>query len=117
MAALYEKSEIDRTSGLGLEITADLAEHHFTTGQFKMARSEFEAVVKGGSPRTRAAEMRLAEIDLADRKPDDCLKRCRRLYQDMPKEGRILLLLMSRAYTLKGDTARASRCAAGDLPD
>ena len=118
MAVLYDRSARDRTGPLVLEMTADLAEYHFQSGQWKPARREFEALLAGGGTHAEPVERRLAELDLIDRKPDDCLKRCRHLLQVNPKLANAgLLPLMGRAYALKGDNARAARCYAGEIPD
>ncbi len=99
-------------------MTADLAEYHFQAGQWKAARREYEGLTVGTGRRSEEAERRLAELDLIDRRPDDCLKHCRRLLTAKPDlAGSGLLPLMGRAYAQKGDDARAARCYAGELPE
>jgi tetratricopeptide (TPR) repeat protein len=117
MAILYERVSFDRNSPLGQEMTADLAEYHFQLREWKTARLEFEFLAGRDSRYSQTAQLRLAELDLQEKHPDDCLKRCRRVLSATPKAIPLnLLTLMGRAYNQKGDSDRASRCFAGEVP-
>jgi len=58
----------------------------------------------------------LADLDIREGQPDRALEHCRLLLQkgDLPRNE--VLSMMSRAYTAKGDFARAADCLAGQVP-
>jgi tetratricopeptide (TPR) repeat protein len=117
MTAVYQKALPTMHGGLALEMSADLADHYFTLGQYQAARPLFESVAKQPGKRVASAELRLAEIDLKEHHPDECLKRCRMLLKEgQTAELDTTLKLMGQAHAERGEHALAARCFAGELP-
>jgi tetratricopeptide (TPR) repeat protein len=118
MAALFEKAAAQVRGPLLLAMNADLAEYLYASGQRPAARQRFEALAAATGPHALRAEMRLAELDVLDRQPDECLKRCRKLLREnRAADVPALLRLMGKAYDQKGEYGRAARCYAGQVPD
>ena len=64
-----------------------------------------------------AVVVRLAQIALTEKKPQDCLKCCRELLQEKSTvDVATVLRLMAGAYEQTGERDKAIRCLSGELP-
>jgi tetratricopeptide (TPR) repeat protein len=77
MATLYRKAIPGVGSALAMSMKADLAEHLMASGK-KGAAPLLREVAAAPGPRAVRAELRLAEMALKQKHPDECLSRCRR---------------------------------------
>lgn len=118
MARFYQKA-LKRLHGpLASKLTLELAEEHWAADRPEAALSLYRTLIaEGSSSEAKCARLRLAQIALVQKKPQDCLKSCRELLQektgvDMPA----VLRLMAQAYELSGEHAKAIRCLSGQLP-
>jgi tetratricopeptide (TPR) repeat protein len=112
--AIYEKAR-DRARGtFATEMSFVLADLLITTSQRDRAR-ELLIPVANANIRTwtARAQLRLSEIALDEKKPDECLAWCRRLQDGNEVEAPTVEKLMGRAYERKGDHRRAAQCFAG----
>lgn len=116
MAALYEKAQPGVGTTLALAMKADLAEHLLASGK-KGAVPLLRAVAAASGPPAVRAQLRLAEIALKEKRPDECLKLCQKVLAsaDASAAGDATQL-MGQAYTQKGDHASAARCFSGRPP-
>src|SRR5262249_15054028 len=100
MVALYEKALPQTHGPLARKMSLTLAEYYLTANQRDRARQLFNSLaLVPGAKETAQAQLRLAEIALQEKHPDDCLKNCRRLLEtskgvDVPA----ILKLMGRAF-------------------
>jgi tetratricopeptide (TPR) repeat protein len=116
MAAAYQKAMPAVGAAVALSMKADLAEYLLATGK-KGAAPLLREVAAAPGPRAARAELHLAEIALRQKRPDECLTRCRKTLAtgDAATSGEAVRL-MGQAYTQKGDHAAAARCFAGRPP-
>jgi tetratricopeptide (TPR) repeat protein len=116
MALQYAKATPGVGSMLALSMKADLAEHLLASGK-KGAAPLLREVAAVPGPRAARAELRLAELALKQKRPDECLTRCRKvLSAGDTSTGGDAVRLMGQAYTQKGDHAAAARCFSGRPP-
>jgi tetratricopeptide (TPR) repeat protein len=116
MAGLYQKAASGVGPALAMSMKADTAEHLMASGK-KGAVKLLREVAAASGPRGIRAELQLAEMDLKQKRTDECLTRCRKVLSggDAATCGEAARL-MGQAYTLKGDHASAARCFAGKPP-
>jgi tetratricopeptide (TPR) repeat protein len=118
MMRLYAKALPNLRGPLAADMSLSLAEAYWTAEKREDAVKLFNKVVAGGpASEARRARLRLAEIALEQKKPQDCLKSCRELLQD--KSGvdvPAVLRLMAAAYEQTGERDKAIRCLSGGLP-
>ena len=118
MVRVYEKALPNLRGPLASELTLALAEAYSTLDRHEAAIKMYRRVIEGGvSNGARRARLRLAEIALGEKKPQECLKSCRELLQqkvgvDVP----VVLRLMAAAYEQLGERDKAIRCLQGELP-
>ncbi len=118
MMRVYRKA-LKRLHGpLASRLTLELAEECWAADKTEMALPLYQKLIANAvSNEAKRAHLRLAEIALAEKKPQDCLKSCRELLQvksgvDVPA----VLRLMARAYEQTGEHDKAIRCLSGQLP-
>jgi tetratricopeptide (TPR) repeat protein len=121
MVALYERQARATHGKLAERMELEVGEAFQAAGQDAPARARFEKLFRAGEKTGNrelmaTATLRLAGLDLRARQPDACLRRCRALLEDKTAPRAEVLGLMSRAYTSKGDYARAAACLAGEVP-
>ncbi len=116
MAAMYERAQPRVSSTLAMAMKADVAEHLMASGK-KGAVPLLRTVAASTGPWAVRAQLRLAELALRDKRPDECLKLCQKVLSsaDAAAAGDATRL-MGQAYTQKGDHASAARCFAGKPP-
>jgi tetratricopeptide (TPR) repeat protein len=118
MIRAYEKALPSLHGPLAAAMSLALAEAYWNADKREAAVNLFNKVVLSGqASEARRARLRLAEIALAQKKPQDCLKSCRELLQersgvDVPA----VLRLMASAYQQTGERDKAIRCLSGTLP-
>ncbi|HWG43732.1 MAG TPA: tetratricopeptide repeat protein [Gemmataceae bacterium] len=126
MVRVYEKALPKLRGPLASELLLALADAWYERGESALTADKREAalslyrkVIAGGpSNGARRARLRLAQIALTEKKPQDCLKSCRELLQektgvDVPA----VLRLMAGAYEQAGERDKAIRCLSGELPN
>ena len=118
MMRFYQKALKRLRGPLASKLTLELAEEYWAANKPGAALPLYQKLVAGGpSNEGKRARLRLAEIALAEKKTQDCLKCCRELLQektgvDVPT----VLRLMARAYEQNGEHDKAIRCLSGQLP-
>jgi tetratricopeptide (TPR) repeat protein len=118
MVRVYEKALPLLRGPLAAELALALADAYRNGDRPEEAVKLYGRVIAGGpSGAARRARMRLAEIALADKKPQACLKACHELLQekagvDVPA----VLRLMAGAHEQLGERDKAIRCLEGKLP-
>lgn len=118
MVRVYEKALPSLRGPLASELTLTLADAYSTLDRRDAAVRMYRRVIEGGASHgARRARLRLAEIALSEKKPQDCLKSCRELLQekagvDVP----VVLRLMAGAYEQMGERDKAIRCLRGESP-
>jgi TolA-binding protein len=118
MAAVYEKALHDLRGPIAAEMTYSLADYWLTIDK-KPAAVGLLASLAGSRDRRWAprARLRLAEIALEEKQPEQCLLWCRQLLREPnPKELPAIWRLMGRACEQKGDHARAASYYRGEMP-
>jgi tetratricopeptide (TPR) repeat protein len=119
MAVVYEKALPAARGPLAVEMAFVLGD--FLAGaeqQRDRARQLLTSVAEmENSKWTARARLRLAEIALDDKRPDDAVRWCKRAIltragADIPA----VLKVMGRAFEQLGDFAQAARCYAGKMP-
>lgn len=100
------------------EISCELAEFSHLAGRQEEAVKRLSVVFTSASPaKARQAGLRIAEINLANNRIDECLRICRKMLADTDKEDAATILrLMGKAFEQAGDHPRAAQCFAGRLP-
>ncbi len=125
MVRVYEKALPDLRGPLASELSLSLAEAWYGRGNSAPTADKREAAVNlykklaagGPASEARRARLRLAEIALQEKKPQDCLKSCRELLQEkFGADVPAVLRLMADAYEQTGDRDKAIRCLSGQLP-
>jgi tetratricopeptide (TPR) repeat protein len=118
MAAIYEKAVPETAGSVAAEMTYRLGEYALADDR-ERARQLFLSIVKMKSPKwANLAQLRLAEIALLQKKPQECLQRCQLVLQAQPAaDVTSTLKLMGRAFDQLGDYRQAARCFAGQLPE
>ena len=116
MVTLYDRITQRLKGPLADEMAARAADALAVLGRPKTARPRLEAIAAGSTVWASSARLRLADLDIREGQPDRALEHCRLLLQkgDLPRNE--VLSMMSRAYTAKGDFARAADCLAGQVP-
>jgi tetratricopeptide (TPR) repeat protein len=115
----YRKGLAESRGPLAEYLTFTLAESHFSAGTPAAARKLYSGLAaKETSSWNPSSRLRLAEIDLQERKPRDSVARCRKLLEDWKgwKELEIYKV-MGQAFTQMGDHRRAAACFAGRVPN
>jgi tetratricopeptide (TPR) repeat protein len=125
MVRVYGKALPKLRGPLASELSLALADAWYGRGDSVPTADKREAALKlyqkviagGPSSGARRARLRLAQIALAEKKTQDCLKCCRELLQekagvDVPA----VLRLMAGAYEQAGERDKAIRCLSGELP-
>ena len=119
MANLYRKALPTTRGPIAAEMTFVLGDALYQAEQRNEARQLFLTLAGStAGPWHRRARLRLAEIALQEKHPDDCLANCRLLLTDPTFPDLVeVLRLMGRAYEAVGDHRQAARCFAGLLPE
>lgn len=101
-----------------MKLTLELAEEHWAADRPEAALPLYQKLIaEGSSTEAKRARLRLAEIALAQKKPQDCLKSCRELLQEKTGvEVPAVLRLMAQAYEQSGEHDKAIRCLSGQVP-
>ncbi len=118
MTRFYQKA-LKRLHGpLASKLALELAEEHWAADKPETALPLYQKLIaEGSSSEAKRARLRIAEISLAEKKTQDCLKSCRELLQE--KSGvdvPAVLRLMAQAYEQNGEHDKAIRCLSGQLP-
>lgn len=119
MTRFYQKA-LKRLHGpLASKLTLELAEEHWAADKHEAALPLYQKLIAEGSANEgKRAHLRLAEIALVQKKPQDCLKSCRELLQEKSGVGvPAVLRLMAQAYQQSGEHDKAIRCLSGQLPE
>jgi tetratricopeptide (TPR) repeat protein len=118
MAAIYEQALPETVGPLAAEMAYVLGEYVFTADNRGRARQLFSSVVTMQRPPwTHRAQLKLAELALLDKRPQECLQRCRQVLEEHPSaDVSNTLKLMGRAFDQLGDHRQAARCFAGRMP-
>lgn len=118
MGRMYQKALKKLHGPLAAQLTLALAEEYWASEKIEAALGLFQKMVAGGpSSGARRARLRLAEIALAQKKPQDCLKCCRELLEEKAEvDVPAVLRLMARAYDQTGEHDKAIRCLSGQVP-
>jgi len=118
MVRFYQKALKQLRGPLAATLTLELAEEHWAADKLEAALPLYQKLIAGGpSKEGKRARLRLAEIALVEKKPQDCLKFCRELLQEKAGvETPAVLRLMAQAYEQKGEHEKAIRCLSGQLP-
>lgn len=118
MIRSYEKVLPYLRGQLATELSLSVAEAYWAADKRKAAVDAYRKLLAAGpSSGARRARLRLAEIALAEKNPQDCLKGCRELLQE--KSGvdvAAVLRMMAAAYEQLGQRDKAIRCLSGELP-
>ena len=118
MTRFYNKALKRLRGSLASKLTLELAEEHWSADKTEAALPLYQKLIaEGSSNEAKRARVRLAEIALVEKKPQDCLKCCRELLQE--KAGvdvAAVLRLMAQAYEQTGEHDKAIRCLSGQLP-
>jgi TolA-binding protein len=118
MTRFYQKALKRLRGPLAIKLTLELADELWAADKQDAATPFYQKLLtEGSSNETRRARLRLAEMALAEKKPQDCLKFCRELIQE--KSGvdvPAVLRLMAQAYEQSGEHDKAIRCLSGKLP-
>lgn len=118
MARVFEKALKKLHGPLASQLTWALAEAYWSANKNEAALRLYQKLIaEGPSNGARRARLRLAEIALAEKKSQECLKSCREMLQekagvDIP----VVLRLMAQAYEQLGEPDKAIRCLSGQLP-
>ncbi len=117
MIALYDRGTRGLEGSLVAEMNFLSAEVFFRARDGKRARPRLEALAAADVPPwSRKASLALAELELNDGLPEECLKRCRALLAGDGEDRAAVLALMSRAYSVSRDYDRAAEALAGRVP-
>jgi tetratricopeptide (TPR) repeat protein len=118
MVRVYEKALPSLHGPLASELALALADAYSTLDRRDAAVKMYRRVIEGGVSRgARRARLRLAEIALSEKKPQECLKSCRELLQEQAGvDVPVVLRLMAGAYEQLGERDKAIRCLRGELP-
>jgi lipopolysaccharide biosynthesis regulator YciM len=118
MARSYEKAMPYLRGPLAVELSLSLAEAYWAADKRKSAVNLYRKLLATApSSGARRARLRLAEIALAEKNPQDCLKGCRELLQERSGvDVAAVLRLMAIAYDQLGQRDKAIRCLSGELP-
>jgi tetratricopeptide (TPR) repeat protein len=119
MVAFYENALRELRGPLAAEMTFILAEALYTADRREAALQLFASLASKETTKwVPRALLRLAEITLQEKRPQDCLTWCRKLLQQPgAADATLILKLMGKAYEQLGDHRRAARCYMGQLPD
>jgi tetratricopeptide (TPR) repeat protein len=114
----YEKVLPYLRGPLASELSLSLAEAYWAADKRKSAVNLYRKLLATApSSGARRARLRLAEIALAEKNPQDCLKGCRELLQERSGvDVAAVLRLMAIAYDQLGQRDKAIRCLSGELP-
>ncbi|HKI37921.1 MAG TPA: tetratricopeptide repeat protein [Gemmataceae bacterium] len=118
MIAVYQKALSGIKGPVAAEmsyaVAQDLSEHN----KLEAARKLYLPLSKmEGSRWAASAQLRLAEIALQTRRPQETLQLCRKLLADKQAPQRDVLLLMGRAYEEAGEPRKAASCFKGEVPE
>ncbi len=118
MMRFYQKALKRLHGSLATKLTLELAEEQWSAGKAEAARPLYQRLVaEGPSNEAKRARLRLAEIDLAGKRSQECLKSCRELLQEKAGvDAAAVLRLMAQAYEQLGDHEKAIRCLSGQMP-
>lgn len=118
MARFYQKALKKLRGPLATKLTLELAEEHWSAGKLESALPFYQQLIaEGPTNEAKRARLRLAEIALAGKKSQECLKSCRELLQDKGAvDAAAVLRLMAQAYEQLGEHENAIRCLSGQLP-
>ena len=117
MIKLYDRVAPTVPGPLGDEMRGHAAEVLMTMGRRTEARQRFDAMLRAGAGAWMIrANLRVAEMDLRDRRPDACLTRIRALLAYPEADRKTLLVLMSKAYENKGEFDKAALALGGEIP-
>lgn len=118
MARFYQKSLKKLRGPLATKLTLELAEEHWSAGKPDSALPLYQILIaEGPTAEAKRARLRLAEIALAGKKSQECLKSCRELLQEkVGVDAAAVLRLMAQAYEQLGEHDKAIRCLSGQLP-
>lgn len=118
MTRFYRKARKRLRGPLASKLTLELADEHWAAGELTAALPLYQEIIgEGSTNEAKRARVRLAEIALAEKKPQDCLKSCRELLQEKSGvDAATVLRLMAQAYEQTGDHDKAIRCLSGQLP-
>lgn len=118
MTRLYQKALKKLRGPLASKLTLELAEEHLSANKAASALPLYQKLIaEGPTNEAKRARLRLAEITLAEKKPQECLKCCRELLQEKyGVDAAEVLRLMAKAYEQTGEHDKAIRCLSGQLP-
>jgi tetratricopeptide (TPR) repeat protein len=118
MTRLYQKALTKLRGPLASKLTLELAEEHWAADKPEAALPLYQKLISGDSSKEgKRARLRLAEIALAEKKSQDCLKFCRELLQEKAEvDVPAVLRLMAQAFEQNGEHDKAIRCLSGQLP-
>lgn len=118
MVRVYEKALPSLRGALAAQLALALADGYSGLDRRDAAVAMYRRVIEGGaSSGARHARLRLAEIALAEKKPQECLKSCRELLQEKAAvDVPVVLRMMASAYEQMGARDKAIRCLQGELP-
>ena len=118
MTRFYQKALKRLRGPLATKLTLELAEEHWSAGKPESALPFYQQLIaEGPTSEAKRARLRLAEIALAGKKSQECLKSCRELLQDKGGvDAAAVLRLMAQAYEQLGEHDKAIRCLSGQLP-
>ena len=86
--------------------------------QHKEARELLTKIAERSARYRKYAGQKLAGLDLAEKRWDDCIERCRQLWKDQPPaDPGELLQIWGTAYENAGDLKNAVRCYSGRAPE
>jgi hypothetical protein len=119
MIAVYRAALVGAQGPVAAEMSYEVAEDLYQRNRREEARKLFLPLAKGDDRRWAAeAQLRLAEIALAEKRPNETLQTCRRLLEDKQAGKReTVLLLMSKAYEMTGEYRKAAHCLEGKVPE
>ena len=117
MAELYSRQlKPGLPNPIASEMKYSLAKYHLANDQTGLARELWnEVIALNWQPWSSRAAVRLAELELVDGKPEDCLERCRKLFGHDGISLKEIQRLIGQAYEATGDDAQAARCYAGQV--
>ncbi len=118
MVRMYRRALPHLRGPLAAELALGLAEAYWAADKRGAAVDLYQKLAQAGlDGGARRARLRLAEIALSEKKPQECLKSCRELLRDNAGADRpTVLRLMAAAYEQTGERDKAIRCLSGEAP-
>ncbi len=116
MARVFERALPESRGRIAAEMSFALANAWYAE-RHEDALRLLQGLAKGGEPDwSGRARLRLAEIALDEKQPEECLKWCRTLLLDKSQvDPAKVFRLMGRAYEQTGDHVRAAKFFRGEL--